>query len=187
MSRIGKKPVVIPAGVTVTKPTPPSRELVVKGPKGELKLTLRPEIDVSVESGSLQVQVTGNPQERATRAYYGMTRALVNNMVAGVTKGFEKKLEIQGVGWNAAAQGNKVVLNIGFNKPVTVPMPTGVQVGTPSPTSIVIFGPDKQKVGHIAAAIRQRRPPEPYKGKGIRFEGEVVKRKAGKSFGATAT
>ena len=125
--------------------------------------------------------------DRFVRAWHGMTRALIQNMVVGVTKGNEKKLEIQGVGWNAAAQGNKVVLNIGFNKPVTVPMPVGVQVGTPSPTSIVLSGTDKQKVGHIAAAIRQRRPPEPYKGKGIRFEGEIVKRKAGTSFGAAAS
>jgi large subunit ribosomal protein L6 len=184
MSRIGKKPVAIPAGVTVTKPTPPSRELVVKGPKGELKLTLRPEIDVSVESGSLQVQVTGNPSERTTRAYYGMTRALVNNMVAGVTKGFEKKLEIQGVGWNAAVQGQKLTLNIGYNKPVQIEVPKGITVAAPDPTNLVIFGADKQAVGHLAASIRKRRPPEPYKGKGVRYKDEVVRRKAGKSFGS---
>jgi large subunit ribosomal protein L6 len=182
MSRIGKQPVAIPGGVTVTKGD--GRTVLVKGPKGELSLALRPEIDVTIENANVAVSVVGDPNVRESRAYHGMTRALLNNMVAGVTKGFEKKLEIQGVGWNAAAQGNKVVLNIGYNKPVTVEMPKGVQVGTPNPTSIVIFGPDRQAVGHIAASIRKRRPPEPYKGKGIRYVGEVVRRKAGKSFGS---
>jgi large subunit ribosomal protein L6 len=182
MSRIGKQPVAIPAGVTVTKDG--ERAVVVKGPKGELRLELRPEVDVTIDKANVQVKVVGDPQIRELRAYHGMTRALLNNMVAGVTKGFEKKLEIQGVGWNAAAQGNKIVLNIGYNKPVTVEMPKGVQVGTPNPTSIIIFGPDRQAVGHIAASIRKRRPPEPYKGKGIRYVGEVVRRKAGKSFGS---
>jgi large subunit ribosomal protein L6 len=112
-----------------------------------------------------------------------MTRAMIQNMVMGVTKGYEKKLEVVGVGWNAAAQGTKVVLNIGYNKPVTIEMPKGVQVGTPNPNNIVIFGADKQAVGHIASVIRKRRPPEPYKGKGIRYVGEVVQKKQGKSFG----
>jgi large subunit ribosomal protein L6 len=185
MSRIGRQPIPIPTGVDVE--CKPDRQVVVKGPKGQLEFQVRPEIDVAVEQGSIRISAKTAEGDRFVRAWHGMTRALIHNMVVGVTKGYEKKLEIQGVGWNAAAQGNKVVINIGFNKPVTVLMPTGVQVGTPSPTSIVIFGPDKQKVGHIAAAIRKRRPPEPYKGKGIRYEGEVVKRKAGKSFGATAT
>lgn len=185
MSRIGRQPIPIPAGVQVE--CKPDREVVVKGPKGQLSIQVRPEITVVVEGGSMKVSAETAGSDRFVRAWHGLTRALIQNMVVGVTKGYEKKLEIQGVGWNAAAQGNKVVLNIGFNKPVIVLMPAGVQVGTPSPTSIILFGPDKQKVGHIAAAIRQRRPPEPYKGKGIRFEGEVVKRKAGKSFGATAT
>ena len=185
MSRIGRQPITIPSGVQVE--VKPDRQIVVKGPKGQLTLQIRPEITVAVDGGTLKVTAETADSDRFVRAWHGMTRALVQNMVLGVTKGYEKKLEIQGVGWNAAAQGNKVVLNIGFNKPVTVPMPEGVQVGTPNPTSIVLFGPDKQKVGHIAAAIRQRRPPEPYKGKGIRFEGEIVKRKAGKSFGATAS
>jgi len=182
MSRIGKQPVVIPSGVTVTKDG--ERAVVVKGPKGELRLDLRPEVEVTIDKTNVQVSVVGDPLIRETRAYHGLTRALLNNMVAGVTKGFEKKLEIQGVGWNAAAQGNKVVLNIGYNKPVTIEMPKNVQVGTPNPTSIIIFGPDRQAVGHIAASIRKRRPPEPYKGKGIRYVGEVVRRKAGKSFGS---
>jgi large subunit ribosomal protein L6 len=185
MSRIGRQPITIPSGVQVERK--PDRQVVVKGPNGQLTLQLRPEIDVVVEGATMKISAENAKSDRFIRAWHGMTRALIQNMVVGVTKGYERKLEIQGVGWNAAAQGNKVVLNIGFNKPVTVPMPEGVQVGTPNPTSIVIFGPDKQKVGHIAAAIRPRRPPEPYKGKGIRFEGEIVKRKAGKSFGATAS
>jgi large subunit ribosomal protein L6 len=188
MSRIGRQPVAIPTGVTVESKE--GGQVVVKGPKGQLEMQVRPEIDVAVEKDAVKISVKSAEDagaDRFVRAWHGMTRALIHNMVVGVTKGYEKKLEIQGVGWNAAAQGNKVVLNIGFNKPVTVVMPQGVQVGTPSPTSVVLFGPDKQKVGHIAAAIRKRRPPEPYKGKGIRYEGEVVKRKAGKSFGATAT
>jgi large subunit ribosomal protein L6 len=182
MSRIGKQPVTIPAGVTVTKDQ--SRKVKVKGPKGELELDLRPEIDVDVASGHLQVKVVDKPGERTTRAYFGMTRALLQSMVAGVTKGFEKKLEIQGVGWNAAAQGPKITLNIGYNKPVVIDVPKGITVATPDPTNIIIFGADKQAVGHLAATIRKRRPPEPYKGKGIRYKDEVVRRKAGKSFGS---
>jgi large subunit ribosomal protein L6 len=182
MSRIGKQPVTLPTGVTVTKDS--SRNVTVKGPKGELKIGLRPEIDIDVASGSVQVKVVGEEGERTTRAYYGMTRALLSNMVAGVTKGFEKKLEIQGVGWNASAQGPKITLNIGYNKPVVIDVPKGITVATPDPTNIIIFGADKQAVGHLAATIRKRRPPEPYKGKGIRYKDEVVRRKAGKSFGS---
>ncbi|MFN0241309.1 MAG: 50S ribosomal protein L6 [Planctomycetota bacterium] len=182
MSRIGKQPVPLPSGVNVTQTA--DRTVVVKGPKGELRLVLRPEVDVAVEGSSVQVSVREGGEARANRAFHGMTRALLNNMVAGVTKGFEKRLEIQGVGWNAAAAGKKVTLNIGFNKPVTFEMPKDVVVQTPTPTSIVITGPDKQAVGNMAATIRKRRPPEPYKGKGVRYEGEVVRRKAGKSFGS---
>jgi large subunit ribosomal protein L6 len=182
MSRIGKKPVSVPTGVTVERTA--AREVVVKGPKGELRLKLRPEVDVTVDKGTVQIQQLEEVgEERARSAFHGMTRAMIQNMVQGVTKGYEKKLEVIGVGWNAAAQGTKIVLNIGYNKPVTVLMPKGVQVGTPNPNNIVIFGPDKQAVGHIAAMIRKRRPPEPYKGKGIRYVGEVVQRKQGKSFG----
>jgi large subunit ribosomal protein L6 len=181
MSRIGKQPVQIPAGVTVTRS---ASQVTVKGPKGELALKLRPEIDVQVEGSSANVSVKGDPTVREVRAYHGMTRALLNNMVVGVTKGYEKRLEIQGVGWNAAAQGQKLVLNVGFNRPVTIEMPKGLTVSTPQPTQIILIGPDKHMVGHYAATIRKTRPPEPYKGKGIRFEGEIVKRKAGKSFGS---
>ena len=182
MSRIGRKPVAVPAGVTVQSES--DRQVVVKGPKGELRIQLRPEIRVDVDKGAVREQVESAEGERATRAYHGMTRALINNMVTGVVQGFEKKLEIVGVGWNAAAQGDKLVLNVGYNKPVTIEMPKGVKVQTPNPTAIVINGPDKQAVGHIAAIIRKKRPPEPYKGKGIRYVGEVVRRKAGKTFGS---
>jgi len=182
MSRIGKKPVSLPAGVTVERNA--TREVVVKGPKGELRLKLRPEVDVKVDKGIVQVdQLDEVGESRARSAFHGMTRAMIQNMVLGVTKGYEKKLEVVGVGWNAAAQGTKVVLNIGYNKPVTIEMPKGVQVGTPTPNNIVVFGADKQAVGHIASMIRKRRPPEPYKGKGIRYAGEVVQKKQGKSFG----
>jgi large subunit ribosomal protein L6 len=182
MSRIGKKPVSVPTGVTVERTA--AREVVVKGPKGELRMKLRPEVDVAVDKSTIQVQqLDAVGEQRARSAFHGMTRAMLQNMVQGVTKGYEKKLEVVGVGWNAAAQGAKVVLNIGYNKPVTIQMPQGVQVGTPNPNSIVIFGADKQAVGHIASVIRKRRPPEPYKGKGIRYVGEVVQKKQGKSFG----
>jgi large subunit ribosomal protein L6 len=182
MSRIGRQTITVPAGVTVTRS---DRKVSVKGPKGELSIDLRPEVDVTVDKGTVAVAVKDEGEvQRTTRAYHGMTRAILNNMVLGVTKGFEKRLEIQGVGWNAAAQGNKIVLNIGFNKPVTIDVPKGITVQTPDPTNIIITGADKQAVGHLAASIRQRRPPEPYKGKGVRYKDEVVRRKAGKSFGS---
>lgn len=182
MSRIGKQPVQMPSGVSLEKKA--DREVVVKGPKGELSIKLRPEVEVTVDKQTVQVSTKAGGDPRATRAYHGLTRALINNMVNGVHKGFEKRLEIQGVGWNAAAAGKKITLNIGFNKPVVFEMPKNVTVQTPSPTSIVITGPDRQAVGNMAATIRKRRPPEPYKGKGVRYEGEIVKRKAGKSFGS---
>ncbi len=183
MSRIGKKSVSVPAGVTVEKTG--ARELVVKGPKGELRMKLRPEVDIALDQGAVTVsQIDAVGELRARKAFHGMTRAMVANMVVGVTKGYEKQLQVEGVGWNAAAQGNKVVLNIGFNKPVTVEMPAGVKVATPSPTNIIITGIDKQAVGHIAAVLRKRRPPEPDTGKGIRYLGETVRRKQGKTFGS---
>ncbi len=182
MSRIGRKTISLPTGVTITKS---DRTVSVKGPKGELSLQLRPEVDVTVDKSTVAVGVLDDTESaRAARAYHGMTRALLSNMVVGVTKGFEKKLEIQGVGWNAAAQGQKIVLNIGYNKPVTIEIPKGITVQTPDPTNIIITGADKQAVGHLAASIRKRRPPEPYKGKGVRYKDEVVRRKSGKSFGS---
>jgi large subunit ribosomal protein L6 len=156
----------------------------VKGPKGELAMTLRPEVEVSVDASVASVEPNGKGSGRTSRAYHGMTRALLNNMIVGVSKGFSKRLEIIGVGWNASAQGQKVVLNVGYNQPVTVPLPKGVSAETPNPTTVIISGADRQAVGQVAAVIRKKRPPEPYKGKGIRYEGEIVRRKAGKSFGA---
>ena len=178
MSRIGKQPVVIPTGVTVSKDG--ERAVVVKGPKGELRLELRPEVDVAIDKTNVQVNVVGDPGVRETRAYHGMTRALLNNMVAGVTKGFEKKLEIQGVGYRAALKGSDLELSVGYSHPVTIKPRTGISFEVPQPTQIVVKGHDKQQVGQTAAEIRKVRPPEPYKGKGIRYEGEYVRRKVGK-------
>ena len=181
MSRIGKQPITLPGGVSLENK---SGVVTVKGPKGSLELALRPEVGVSVEDGHAVVTRSGKGGERDSRAYHGMTRALLANMVTGVTKGFERRLEIIGVGWNAQVQGTKVRLNIGFCHPVEVELPHGVQAECPNPTSIVLRGSDKQAVGQIAAEIRAHRPPEPYKGKGIRHQGEYVRRKAGKSFGS---
>jgi large subunit ribosomal protein L6 len=181
MSRIGKQPVTIPAGVTCATQ---DRTVVVKGPKGELRIELRPEVDLEVEGQEAHVTTSGRGGARQARAYHGLTRALVANMVEGVSKGFEKKLEIQGVGWNAQAQGAKLQLNIGFCHPVHIPMPRGVTVETPNNVTIILRGSDKQAVGQTAAVIRKVRPPEPYKGKGIRYSGEFVRRKSGKSFGS---
>ena len=158
--------------------------MTVKGPKGSLCMSLRPEVELAVEGSEATVSLERLRRSAPGRAFHGMTRALVNNMVEGVTKGFEKKLEIVGVGWNAKVQGKKVVLNIGFCHDVPIEMPDGVSAECPNPTQIVLTGPDKQKVGQTAAVIRAVRPPEPYKGKGIRYHGEYVKRKAGKSFGS---
>ena len=180
MSRIGKAPVPVPGGVSIdAKPN----DVTVKGPKGTLKMPVRPEIKISVEGTEAKVELTGAGAPREARALHGLTRALLSNMVEGVTKGFEKKLEIVGVGWNAKAQGRKVVLNIGFCHPVDIKIPEGVECETPKPNQIHLSGADKQAVGQVAAVIRKVRPPEPYKGKGIRYVGEVVRRKAGKSFG----
>jgi large subunit ribosomal protein L6 len=180
MSRIGKIPVPIPGGVTVEAK---ERRVSVKGPKGSLELTLRPEIDVTVEKGQVLVQPSG-PDLRQTRAYHGMTRALLSNMVKGVVNGYERKLEIVGVGWNAALSGKKLSLSVGYCKPVEMDVPEGLTVETPKPTIVIVRGPDKQLVGQFAAAVRSHRPPEPYKGKGIRYEGEYVRKKQGKSFGS---
>ncbi|MCK6448102.1 MAG: 50S ribosomal protein L6 [Planctomycetes bacterium] len=180
MSRIGKQPVVVPTGVNVERTK--DRQVKVKGPKGELAMTLRPEVDVEIKEG--KVFVSRASDARDVRAYHGMTRALIDNMMVGVTKGYQKELEIVGVGWNAAVAGNKVTLQVGFCNPIVITLPPNVQAGAPSATSLTIFGPDKQLVGAIAARIRSTRPPEPYKGKGVRYKGEYVRQKAGKSFGS---
>jgi len=180
MSRIGKQPVLLPKGVSCESPA--QGRVRVKGPKGELELSLRPE--VAIEFGGAQVVVTRHGDDRQARAFHGMTRALIANMVEGVTRGYQKTLDIIGVGWNAAVAGRKVVLNVGFCSPVEIEIPAGVQVSCPTNTQIVISGPDKQAVGQLAAKIRAARPPEPYKGKGVRYKDEYVRQKAGKSFGS---
>ena len=181
MSRIGKAPIAIPGGVAVDLS---GSTVKVKGPKGSLAMEVRPEIDVAVEDGQVRVEPNGSGSSRESRAFHGMTRALINNMVQGVSQGYTKSLEIIGVGWNAQMSGKQLTLNIGFCHPVVMPVPDGLEVETPKPTSIVVSGIDKQAVGQFAAKIRVVRPPEPYKGKGIRYTGEYVRRKQGKSFGS---
>ena len=182
MSRIGKQPIPIPSGVSVDPK--PDHSVTVKGPGGTLTIDLRPEVEVEVNGSEATVTLNGSGAPRAARAFHGMTRALIGNMVAGVHTAFQKKLEIQGVGWNAKLQGKQIVLNIGFCHPVNFTIPDGISLECANPTSIMISGADKQAVGQFAAEIRAVRPPEPYKGKGIRYHGEHVRRKAGKSFGA---
>ena len=175
MSRIGKQPVAVPDGVEITI----EPELVsVKGPKGELSERKSREIDVKQEDGQI---VVSRPTDRGEhRALHGLTRSLIANMVEGVTNGFEKRLEIQGVGYRANLQGKKLVLALGYSHPVELEAPEGIDFEVPLPTRIVVRGISKQVVGEVAANIRKQRPPEPYKGKGIRYEGEYVQRKVGK-------
>ncbi len=181
MSRIGRLPIAIPKGVEVQAA---GRTVTVKGPKGSLSLELRGEVELDVQPKELVVRPNGKGGAIESRAYHGMTRALLGNMVTGVTKGYEKVLEIVGVGWNASGQGRKLTLNIGFCHPIVFEVPAGIEVETPKPVEIYLRGADKQAVGQFAATIRSVRPPEPYKGKGIRYRGEHVRRKAGKSFGS---
>jgi large subunit ribosomal protein L6 len=181
MSRIGKQPIAIPSGVKVALA---NGTVKVEGPKGKLEFTFHP--NMKVESDGKQILVKRPDDERLNRALHGLTRALINNMVVGVTKGYEKKLKIEGVGFQAAAKDKGVELTVGFaNRIFHKPTPeSGVTVEVPDATTIVVKGADKQKVGQFAAEIRASRKPEPYKGKGVRYEGEVVRRKEGKSFAA---
>jgi large subunit ribosomal protein L6 len=175
LSRIGKKPIEIPPGVSVS--VDPGR-VMVNGPLGELTQTIPARIQVEQRDGELTVS---RPTERGDdRALHGLTRTLVANMVEGVTKGFEKKLEIQGVGYRAALRGQALELAVGFSHPVVVDPPAGITFEVPTATEILVKGIDKQRVGQIAADVRAVRPPEPYKGKGIRYQGEYVRRKVGK-------
>jgi large subunit ribosomal protein L6 len=175
MSRIGKKPIEIPAGVTVT--VDPGR-VTVHGPNGELRQVVPTRIAIEQENGTLTVT---RPTERGEdRALHGLTRTLIANMVEGVTKGFEKRLEIQGVGYRAALAGTNLELQVGYSHPVRVVPREGISFEVPTPTQVVVKGIDKQAVGQTAAEIRKVRPPEPYKGKGIRYAGEFVRRKVGK-------
>lgn len=176
MSRIGKKPVVLPAGVTAAVS---GRTLTIKGPRGELTRTFHPDMAVSVQDGSVAV---ARPSDGAKhKALHGLSRTLVNNMVNGVTKGFEKALEIQGVGYRAETKPFGVTLVVGFSHPVEFRAPAGIKLTAEQPTLVKVAGCDKELVGQVAANIRAVRPPEPYKGKGIRYVGERVRRKAGKT------
>ncbi|MBS1888455.1 MAG: 50S ribosomal protein L6 [Actinobacteria bacterium] len=175
MSRIGRKPVAVPDAVTVT--IAPGN-IAVKGPKGELTQTYSQDMTVSEEDGAILV---ARPTDRGEhRALHGLTRSLIANMVEGVTDGFEKRLEIQGVGYRAALKGKNLELALGFSHPVAIQAPEGIEFEVPQPTEVVVRGIDKQLVGQVAADIRKRRPPEPYKGKGIRYKNEQVLRKVGK-------
>lgn len=176
MSRIGRMPVAIPSGVQVTVN---DHTVVVKGPKGELTRQVHQDMTVRVEDG--RVVVTRPSDEKLHKSLHGLTRTLVANMVEGVTKGYEKALEIRGVGYRAAKQGNKLVLTVGFSHPVEIEAPKGIEFEVPQPTRIVVRGIDKQLVGEMAARIRAVREPEPYLGKGIMYEGERIIRKAGKA------
>ena len=182
MSRIGRKPVVVPANVKVAVA---DSTINVEGPKGKLAFSYRREIDVNYDSEGKQVLISRRDDERLSRALHGLTRSLIANMVKGVTDGYSKKLEIVGVGYQAQLKkANTIALQVGFANQIVLEAPPGVSVVVPDATHITISGADKQAVGQFAAIIRKVRPPEPYKGKGIRYEGEAVRRKAGKAFGS---
>lgn len=176
MSRIGKMPIEIPNGVNVNIE---GGTVSVKGPKGQLERTVHPDIAIAIEDN--KVIVSRPSDDKNHRALHGLTRALLNNMVQGVTKGFERRLELVGVGYRAAKQGNKLVLSVGYSHPVEMDPGKDLNVEVPAPTKIVVSGIDKEKVGAFAANIRAVREPEPYKGKGIKYEGERIRRKAGKA------
>ena len=175
MSRIGKKPIPVPSNVQVSID---GSNIRVKGPKGELARQIRPEISLKVEDGTLLVE--RGSEEAQHRAYHGLTRALVANMVTGVTDGYRKTLDIVGVGYRAEKKGNTLVLTVGYSHQVTYPEPDGITLSTTGPTTVVVEGIDKQQVGQVAANIREFRPPEPYKGKGVRYADERIVRKEGK-------
>ncbi|GIN42132.1 MULTISPECIES: 50S ribosomal protein L6 [Heyndrickxia] len=176
MSRVGKKPIEIPSGVTVTLD---GNHVTVKGPKGELTRSFNPDIAINIEENV--ISITRPTDNKEHRALHGTTRALLANMVEGVSKGFEKSLELIGVGYRAQKQGSKLVLNVGYSHPVEFEAEEGLEIEVPSNTKVIVKGTSKERVGALAANIRGVRPPEPYKGKGIRYEGEYVRRKEGKT------
>jgi large subunit ribosomal protein L6 len=176
MSRIGRLPVPVPSGVDVTIE---GRELTVKGPKGTLSRTLHPDMSVAKEDGT--IVVTRPTEQKTHRQLHGLTRTLVNNMVIGVTDGYRKGLEITGVGYRAALNGKKLTLNLGYSHPIEIDPPEGITFELENPTHLAVVGIDKELVGQIAAQVRSTRKPEPYKGKGVRYAGEYVRRKAGKA------
>ncbi|MCM0649409.1 50S ribosomal protein L6 [Clostridium swellfunianum] len=177
MSRVGRLPVAIPNGVTVT--VTPDNIVTVKGPKGQLVKEMSTKINIAVENDS--IVVTRNSDNKEERALHGLTRALINNMVTGVTQGYQKTLELVGVGYRAALQGKKLVLSLGFSHPVEIEAVSGIEFELPAPTKVVVKGIDKELVGDVAADIRVWRKPEPYKGKGIKYDNEVIRRKEGKT------
>ena len=177
MSRIGKQPVQVPSGVEVD--VADGNVVTIKGPRGSLTSTMHPDMKIVVDDGAIRVERPDD--EGFHRSLHGLTRTLLANMVDGVTKGFEKRLQIVGVGYRAAMKGNDLEIAAGFSHPVAVAQPEGIEFEVPTPTQIVVRGNDKQQVGEVAANIRKIRKPEPYKGKGIRYEGEYVRKKAGKA------
>ena len=177
MSRIGKMPVAIPAGVEVT--VADGNLVTVKGPKGTLTQQLQPSMTIKQEGAELLVSRPDDGKEN--RALHGLTRALLHNMVVGVSEGFKKELEVNGIGYRAAKEGKNLVMNLGYSHQVIVPEIDGITIDVPTQNKIVISGPDKQKVGQFAAEVREKRPPEPYKGKGIKYVDEVIRRKVGKT------
>ena len=175
MSRIGKKAIAVPAGITASVE---GQTVKIKGPKGALQVVLHDDVAVKVEGG--QIKVDPRAETKRARAQWGTARTLVANLIAGVTKGFEERLEISGVGYRAAVQGKNLQLALGYSHDVVYPIPEGITIATPRPVEIVISGTDRQKVGQVAAEIRDFRPPEPYKGKGIKYAAERIFRKEGK-------
>jgi large subunit ribosomal protein L6 len=175
MSRIGKRPVTVPSGVTATVE---GQTVKMKGPKGQLQFVVHDDVEVKFENGA--VQVAPRVKTNRAQAMYGTARAQIANLVAGVTKGFEKKLEITGVGYRAALQGKNLQLALGYSHDVVYPVPEGIAITVPKPTEIVVNGSDSQRVGQVAAEIRSYRPPEPYKGKGVKYADEFIFRKEGK-------
>ena len=179
MSRIGRMPITVPADVDVK--IGEGNVVTVKGPKGELTQSLRPEMIITMENG--HIHVARPSEDKLHRSLHGLTRSLINDMVVGVTKGFQKELEINGVGYRAAKEGNKLVMNLGYSHLVTVEEIDGITIEVPAQNKVVIHGIDKQKVGQFAANVRAKRPPEPYKGKGIKYANEVIRHKEGKAGG----
>jgi large subunit ribosomal protein L6 len=179
MSRIGKKPVTIPTGVKVDVS---GNRVTAKGPAGELSVAVHPSLQVKADGAA--IEVLRPDDKRSSRALHGLTRSLVQNMVSGVVKPFEKKLEIQGVGYNASLSGAKLTLQVGFANKIILDVPANVKCEVPDPTHVIVKSSDKQACGQFAADVRGVRPPEPYKGKGIRYQDEFVRRKAGKAFGS---
>ena len=177
MSRIGRAPIAIPAGVEIK--VEDNNVVTVKGPKGTLTQQFNPNMAIAIEDGVLHVTRPNDTKEN--RALHGLTRTLIHNMVVGVTEGYKKELDVNGVGYRVAKEGNKLVMNLGFSHQVVVEEIEGITIEVPSANKIVISGVDKQKVGQFAAEVREKRPPEPYKGKGIKYTDEVIRRKAGKT------